>query len=204
MNDVVRQQQTRLPAKIVALKRQHSERLERRSRLLDLVETGKCSVQSPAAASSGAPNSSILQRIDELDLEIGQAAAEIAEAEQQITNVVELPNPAFIAEQIRQLPPALCSDERRAASLLGEIFDTVRVHRVVPPGMERGYHELRFRLRAWRIFNAALAEQVLETILSCIREVAGEGRRVARVLPHRASTPCRAWPSTASVDSTSW
>lgn len=169
MNEIVRQQQTRLPEAIRILKHQHLALVERRTRLLDLVESGRYPL--PAQSSSGdLPRSSILQRIDELDQEIGNIVSKIAETERQLRSAIELPDNAFIEEQIRQLPSAICSDELRAASLLSEIFDTVRVFRVVPPGMERGYHELRFRLSAWRIFKAALVGQFPDGILGALSE----------------------------------
>lgn len=98
---------------------------------------------------------------------------EVAKFEQQLGSTTELPDQAFIAEQIRQLPTALCSDERRAAQLLGKIFDTIRVYRVTPPGIERGYHELRFHLSAWRIIEAALQGQLPNGVLACINERKG-------------------------------
>jgi hypothetical protein len=84
--------------------------------------------------------------------------------------VAQLPDQKWIESQIQQLPPALRADESRAASLLAELFDNVYVYSVLPPGKRRGYHQLRFRLKAWRIINAALNGNVPESVVSAIAD----------------------------------
>ena len=90
----------------------------------------------------------------------------------------------------QQLPSAIASNERRAAELLGQLFDVVRVYRVVPPGMERGYHELRFRLSAWRIIQAAIGGKLPDSLLSCVGETelgAGDSPEFCLVVRARPS-----------------
>jgi hypothetical protein len=110
-----------------------------------------------------------------LDREIACLENRIVEAEQQRDTSINLPDSDFILEQIRQLPSALGGDERKAATLLGEIFDQVRVYRMSAPGVRPVYHELRFRLKAWRITNAALDGKLPQSVVACMRdEVDGE------------------------------
>ena len=170
MNEIVRDQQTQLPAKIDELRQQQCALIERRRRLFELVETGewKNNSQLQPLGSGSSPQSSIRQRFDELDHEIGRIAAEIVQDEQQLENVIKLPDHEFIVAQIEQLPCVLRTDESKAAQLLGGLFDVVRVYRVTPPGKQRGYHQLRFRLKAWQIIHTALGEQLPPTISAII------------------------------------
>ena len=170
MNDAVTEQQKQLPTRLEERRQRHRELIERRRRLFELVETGeiRTSSQLQQADNSGFGKSSIGQRIDELDRESDRVAADIAQDEQQTVDIIKLPDRDFIAAQIETLPCLLRSDASKAVHLLGEIFDVVRVYRVTPPGKQRGYHQLKFRLKAWRIIVAAFDGKLPPAITSII------------------------------------
>lgn len=177
MNEVVRNAQTQLPARIDDLCHRHAELTERRARLLEFVETGKLksSSQSDSWESNGSSSyASVRQRLDELDREIDRIAAEIETAKEELGSVTQLPDDEWIESQIQQLPSALRSDEPRAATLFAELFDEVHVYSVLPLGKRRGYHQLRFRLKAWQIINTALSGQIPESVVSAIAESADQ------------------------------
>jgi site-specific DNA recombinase len=163
MNDAVRAAQAALPARIAELRNEHSALIQRRGRLFELIETGE--LQAASAPSGG---SSIRQRIDELDRAIAVVVEQIALETQQSESIITMPDEAFIASQIQMLPMILRTDESAAVHLLGQLFDVVYVHRITLPGKQRGYHQLRFRLNAWKIVRAALGERLpgwIETVL---------------------------------------
>jgi DNA invertase Pin-like site-specific DNA recombinase len=166
MNEVVTKHQKALPAAIEEGQRRHCELVERRRRLIELVETGALNAsaqpQTPTEGSRGP--SSVRQRIDELDREIELALAEVGQCEQQLNDAIKLPDRDFIAAQVQRLPCTLRTDESKAAQLLGELFDAVFVYRVTPLGKQRGYHQLKFRLKAWRIVHAALEGKLADAI----------------------------------------
>jgi DNA invertase Pin-like site-specific DNA recombinase len=173
MNEAVRNAQSQLPAKIDDLCHQQAELTERRARLLEFVETGKLksSSSSDSAESHGCSSyATVHQRLGELDREIDRITAEIETAKNDLGTVAQLPDQKWIESQIQQLPSALRADESRAASLLAELFDNVYVYSVLPPGKRRGYHQLRFRLKAWRIINAALNGNLPESVVSAIAD----------------------------------
>jgi hypothetical protein len=150
MNDVVREQQAKLPARIEEHQQHHHELVKRRARLIELVETGElnATAQPQQATHGNGRQSSIRQRVDELYSEIERIAAELEQYEEQLHDSVKLPDRDFIAAEIEKLPCALRTDESKAARLLGELFDVVRVYRVTLPGKKHGYHQLKFRLKA--------------------------------------------------------
>jgi len=163
MNRAVRTAQAAIPARIAELRTEHSALIQRRGRLFELIETGELQ-----AASTPSGGSSIRQRIEELDRAIAGLVEQIALETQQSEGVITMPDEAFIASQIQTLPMILRTDESAAVHLLGQLFDVVYVHRVTLPGKQRGYHQLRFRLSAWRIVRAALGDRLpswVETIL---------------------------------------
>jgi hypothetical protein len=171
MNEAVLKAQTQLPSRIDGLRHQKAELAERRARLIEFVETGrsKSSNRAEQMESNGSSAcASIRQRLEELDRGIDGIAAEIEQAEKELGSVTQLPDQGWIESQIEQLPLALRFDEPRAASLLGELFDEVYVHSVLPLGKRRGYHQLRFRLKAWRIINVALDGEIPESLVSAI------------------------------------
>lgn len=170
MNKVVAEHQMKLPANIEECRQRQFELVKRRRRLIELVETGEFETTSqlqPSPDRSGGL-SSIRQRIDELDREIDVVVAEAAQYEQQLDQTIRLPDREFIVAEIERLPYALRSDKSEAAQLLGEIFDIVRVYRVTLPGKQRGYHQLRFQLKAWRIIYAALGGKLPPAITAII------------------------------------
>ena len=167
MNDMVRDRQTQLPAKVEDRRQQQRDLIERRRRLFEMVETGelKYNSQPQSPVSSSFSQSSIRERFEELDGEIGHLAAEISKDEQQLESLIQLPDHDWIVAEIEKLPCVLRTDNGKAAQLLGELFDVVRVYRVILPGKQRGYQQLRFRLKAWRIIRTALDGQ-LPSIIS--------------------------------------
>jgi site-specific DNA recombinase len=172
MNDAVLEQQTKLPKRIEECQLRHRELVGRRRRLIELVETGelKTTTQLQQAGENSRGQSSIRERIDELDREIAGVAGEIAQYEQQLDHVVKLPDRDFIVTEIEKLPCTLRTDESKAAQLLGELFEFVRVYRVTLPGKQRGYHQLKFRLKAWRIICTALDGKLPSAITAIISQ----------------------------------
>jgi hypothetical protein len=170
MNDVVRNSQAQTPTVLDDLRRRKNEHIERRKRLIEFVETGGANrLIAPAQQEIGvSPCHSVHVRITELDEEVASVEAEIDKAEKQLASATKLPDRPWITSQIQQLPSALLSEERKAAVLLGELLDEVHVHRVVQPGKKRGYQQLRFRLKAWKIINAALDGRLPENVVRCI------------------------------------
>ena len=81
-----------------------------------------------------------------------------------------MPDELWIAEQVRELASALRTDETKASQLLGELFDEIHVYRVTPPGKERGYHQLKFRLKASRIVMAALNGKLPASVQACLND----------------------------------
>jgi DNA invertase Pin-like site-specific DNA recombinase len=179
MNDFVRKQQTQLPVRVAALRQQQADLTARRERIFELVEAGRLDSlnhKDRLGTDGGSVPSSVRQRIEELDHEVAQIEARIVAAEEQLESATQLPDRNFMVDQIQQLPSALLADESKASLLLGQLFDEVRVFRVIPPGKQRGYHLLKFRLKAWRVLHAAMNGHISERLASCISDNDGDGQ----------------------------
>lgn len=201
MNDAVREQQSKLPARMEECQLRYRDLVERRRRLIELVESGelKVAVQPKQASDNSLGQSSIRQRIDELDREIDGAAAEITQYEQQLDHMIELPDRDFIVAEIEKLPCILRTDESKAAQLLGELFDVVRVSRVTLPGKQRGYHQLKFRLKAWRIICSALDGKLPSAITAIISQDDVENACTSPEFCLNVGGPTRADEATAYI-----
>ena len=73
---------------------------------------------------------------------------------------VDLPDDAWIQEQLADLSSVLSGDEKQAANLLRKLLGRVIAHQVLPPGKTRGYSQLRFRVSSWEIIEAVLGDKL--------------------------------------------
>jgi len=92
MNETVRAEQTQLPAKIKELHKQHTDLRGRRARLLEMAETGAAKPSDKLESERRSTPASLLDRIAELDNEIGQIDDKIKNAESKPVTEIELPD----------------------------------------------------------------------------------------------------------------
>lgn len=101
-------------------------------------------------------NPSLNERVKQLEKRKAELEAQIVELEAADRQRHRLPDEAWVREQLASLAEVLTSDTRRAAVLLRSILIDLRVGQVIPPGKQRGFAILSFRISGLGVLRAAM------------------------------------------------
>lgn len=108
---------------------------------------------------------SVFERLALLEQEAA-ALREKVEAENSAQALpAQVPDSAWIRSQLGDLPAVFEEGGVQAALLLRKLLGKVTAHAVLPPGKQRGYSQLRFRIDAWGLLKTLLPPQVAAAIL---------------------------------------
>jgi DNA invertase Pin-like site-specific DNA recombinase len=110
----------------------------------------------------------VKDRLAKLEEE-ARALQQRLEAQQALLGrAVELPEEAWLAEQLRRWVGPLAEDGPRAAAVLRQAVGRVTAEAVVAPGKRRGYTRLHFRVRGWDVLAAALGGRLPEGVRTAL------------------------------------
>jgi len=98
----------------------------------------------------------LVERVKQLEKRKSELEAQIAELEAADRQHHRLPDEAWVREQLANLAGVLAGDTRRAALLLKSILVDVQVNQVIPPGKQRGFATLSFRVSGLGVLRAAM------------------------------------------------
>jgi hypothetical protein len=142
-----------VPEQLAADKRRLSEVQEKVQLLLNDLE-------DPVARKSEALKRRLAQREAE-EAELGRT---VEAAEQALAGSTEMPDDAWIRQQLRDVASLFREDKTRAALLLRRLIGSIEASAVVAPGKKRGYARLKFRIRAWNLLLVALEGRIPERV----------------------------------------
>lgn len=154
MREFIEDATNRLPKEIAATQRQ----------LADLHAEAKNLVRQLAKGESDA----IRQYLTEVEESIRRREVEIEEGSQVLQCKRAMPDDAWIDAQLANIPDLLREEVRPAAMLLRKLVGRVWAHQVLPPGKQRGYAQLRFRISGWEALKAVLPAGSLQTIAALL------------------------------------
>jgi len=154
MRRVIEATATKIPAEIAA----DENRLAQLEKQIDNWADSLAEVRSQTIAN----------RLVSAEVEAEGLRKRIEHARQMLAVPVEMPNDAWIAEQLTDLASVIRQDERRAAILLRKIFGQIRAYQVLPPGKERGYAYLRLRINGWEVLRAVLGDKVSDATMGLL------------------------------------
>jgi len=90
---------------------------------------------------------------------------QIEEAEDAKVLPSLLPAADWLREQLGDLQSILEEGGVQAALLLRKLIGKITVSRVLPPGKQRGYSQLRFKIEAWQALKALLPAKIVQSLL---------------------------------------
>jgi len=148
MRRVIQEAATRIPQESVADERLLAQLDKKIANLVDALADG--AVESDA----------IVSRLGPAEAQAKDLRRRIEDARRVLAVPVAMPNDAWIADRLKDLPSLIHKDERRAAILLRKIFGKVHAFQVLPPGKQRGYAYLRLRVNGWELLRSILDSQI--------------------------------------------
>jgi site-specific DNA recombinase len=154
MRRVIQETATRIPAEITA----DEKRLAHLEKQIDNWADSLAEVRSQTIAS----------RLAAAEVETEDLRKRIEHARQMLAVPVGMPDDAWIAAQLKDLASLIRQDERRAALLLRKILGKVYAFQVLPPGKERGYARLRFKVNGWAVLRAILDGQIPDGVTALL------------------------------------
>lgn len=105
-----------------------------------------------------------------------QDAAELRQQIAEAEDAKELPSlvPAadWLRDQLGDLQSVLEEGGVQAAMLLRKLIGKITVTQVLPPGKQRGYPQLHFRIEAWQALKSLLPVKVVQSLLKQMPTVA--------------------------------
>jgi DNA invertase Pin-like site-specific DNA recombinase len=140
-------------------------------RLVDLQKTIELllnDLEDPIARQSKALRKRLAQR----EAEAIELARRVEEQEQVLSTSVEIPDEAWIREQLQEMAGLLREEKTRAALLLRQLIGSIEASAVVSPGKKRGFARLTFRVRAWDLLRAALDGRIPGFLADVVGEAA--------------------------------
>jgi hypothetical protein len=154
MRRVIQETATRIPAEITA----DEKRLAQLEKQMENWADSLAEVRSQTVAN----------RLAAAEVEAADLRKRIDHARQMLAVPVEMPDDAWVAAQLKDLASLIRQDERRAAILLRKILGKVYAFHVLPPGKERGYAYLRFKVNGWEVLRAILDGHIPDHILALL------------------------------------
>ena len=154
MRRVIQETATRIPAEITADEKRLAQ-LEKQ-------------IENWADSLAEVRSQTIANRLAVAEVEAEGLRKRIEHARQMLAGPVAMPDDAWITAQLKDLASLIRQDERRAAILLRKIFGKVHAFQVLPPGKERGYAYLRFKVNGWAVLQAVLEHQIPDGILALL------------------------------------
>lgn len=113
-----------------------------------------------AALADGCLNSATVKdRLHTLEREAAGLHEWLEQTQATTQQGLELPDQGWLAEHLCQWVQELNGELTRAAQVLRQALGTVAVHAVIPPGKQRGFTQLRFRIHGWQTLRAILGER---------------------------------------------
>jgi DNA invertase Pin-like site-specific DNA recombinase/soluble cytochrome b562 len=94
--------------------------------------------------------------------------AEIREFKDLLDSKAEMPDDAWVAEQLRDMSALIRDELRPAAILLRKLLGKVWAHQVILPGKQRGYAQIRFRINGWEALRAVLPAGALHRVVEML------------------------------------
>ena len=154
MRRVIQETATLIPAEITA----DEKRLAQLEKQIDNWADSLAEVKSQTVAS----------RLAAAEAEAEGLHKRIEHGRQMLAAPVEMPDDAWIAAQLKDLASLIRQEERRAAILLRKILGKVYAYQVLPPGKERGYACLRFKVNGWEVLRAVLDGKIPDGIMALL------------------------------------
>ena len=152
MRRVIQETATRIPAEVTA----DEKRLAQLEKQIENWADSLAEVRSQTVAN----------RLAAAEVEAENIRKRIEHGRQMLAVPVEMPDDAWVATQLKDLASVIRQDERRAAILLRKILGKVYAFQVLPPGKERGYAYLRFKVNGWEVLRAILDGHIPDGILA--------------------------------------
>lgn len=108
------------------------------------------------------------QRLAQRELEATELRRRIAGADQALGAAAEMPDEAWIREQLRDMASLLAEQKTRAGLLLRRLIGPIEASAVVAPGKKRGFPRLTFRIRAWDLLVIAMEGRISEFVAEMV------------------------------------
>ena len=154
MRHVIQETATRIPAEIMA----DEKRLVQLEKQIENWADSLAEVRSQTIAS----------RLAAAEVDAGNLRKRIEHARQMLAVPVAMPDDVWIAAQLKGIASLIRQDERRAAILLRKVIGRVHAFQVLPPGKQRGYAYLRFKVNGWEVLRAVLDGQIPDGITALL------------------------------------
>lgn len=103
-------------------------------------------------------------RLAELEQEAAKLRLQIAEQQNAKSLPSLVPTSVWLREQLGDLRSILEEGGMQAAMLLRNLIGKITVAQVLPPGKQRGYARLRFRIATWQMLKPLLPPPVSQAI----------------------------------------
>jgi len=157
MRELLNQQFHAVPEQL-AIDKRHLADVEKKIELIlnDL--------EDPIARQSDA----LKQRLAQRELEATELRRRIAGADQALGAAAEMPDEAWIREQLRDMASLLTEQKTRAGLLLRRLIGPIEASAVVAPGKKRGFPRLTFRIRAWDLLVIAMEGRISEFVAEMV------------------------------------
>jgi site-specific DNA recombinase len=126
-----------------------------------------------ALADGRSKGTAVRDRLDQEEQRAEHLRKKIDVARKLIAAPVELPDDAWISEQLGDLTLLLRNGGYEASLFLREILGRVEADQVIAPGKKRGYARLRFRLNLPELVKATLREASSHSSLQSVLENVG-------------------------------
>ncbi|HKB38051.1 MAG TPA: recombinase family protein [Gemmataceae bacterium] len=131
---------------------QKRERLQEVTRQLDNLVA--------ALADGSLQSMTVKDRLHTLEREAAELREWLERTQTTAQQGLELPDQDWLAERLCQWVQDLNGDVSQAARVLRQALGTLAAHAVIPPGKQRGYTQLRFRIQGWQTLCAVLGDRV--------------------------------------------
>ena len=105
---------------------------------------------------TGVESAAVMERIAEFEATKKILEGRLAAAKVHKAAPAQLPDRDWVMKQLADLFAVFEEDTGRASSLLKSLLGRVTAHRVLPPGKQRGYVQLRFNVNFWAAIVAVL------------------------------------------------
>ena len=172
----------RVPDQIVDDERRLRELESQIANLVDALASGRIESQA------------VRDRLDEAERETKQLRAKLDGARKLLAAPVQLPDDAWIQQQLRDLASVIREGDYEASLLLRKIVGRIEADQVIPPGKSRGYARLRFRVLAWETLKEVLsAADSCDALNAVLTTCANDDSPEAFVIDLGGPTPMDHW-----------
>lgn len=156
MRHAINEAATKVPATLAADEKRLTQVAKGIGNLVNAMERGM--EQSPAVGG----------RLKELEREAEDLRERIDEQRKLLNQPVEMPDDAWIQEQLANQASLLAEGTPKAALVLRKLLGKVTAHEIKIRGKKRGYIQLRFRIDAFRTLAGMLEDRVSVDVLNII------------------------------------